>query len=197
MKEHLEIAGPLIIAGVSMGAMVSLRIALLPTNLNITGLILLGVNTTPPSDAAKASLKYVRDIWTSTAQPSEDIMNLSIQAWGGSPDIEGPRAKKVKEHWVERHSGSENVDNIMDSINNQDDIRGRLREVAVQKVLLVHGSDDLTYPVGEAELVKKGLTAVGDVRLEILDGVGHLVFHIRKGEDVVRLIERFVVDVFG
>ena len=122
-------------------------------------------------------------------------MNAAIRAWGGDPDVEGPRSRRIKWDWVERYSGAENVDPVLESMNVRDDIRGRLGEVKV-KVLIVHGEVDQGWKVEEAEMVRDGLVNA-EVRFEVIRGSGHLIIWMRDSEDVSGIIGEFVREVCG
>ncbi|KAL4885394.1 putative alpha/beta hydrolase [Aspergillus karnatakaensis] len=178
-----------IIAAISMGTMVALRIALLDQS-KLSGLILLSANADAASEAHRIGFSQLRDIWTSTPSPSEAIMNGAILAWGGAPDIQGPRAQRIRAEWIARHSGKENIDPTMESMMERDSVLDRLGEIQVP-VLLVHGEDDRTYPVQDAVDIQNQLVNT-NVDLKILPGHGHLLVYLRESDDVTALIKGFV-----
>jgi pimeloyl-ACP methyl ester carboxylesterase len=178
-----------------MGAMVALRMALLEPA-RVSGLVLLGASETLPSEASKKAFGQVRDIWVATPTPSEEIMNISIVAWGGAPDVNGDRATRVKDYWVKRHSGPEHVDEILFSVLHRSDITDRLGEIQAP-VLLIHGEKDETYPLADAELIRDKLTGSADVQLKVIDGSGHLVIHMRDPHDIAQLINNFAAKTFA
>lgn len=172
-----------------MGSLIATRLALAyPTR--VDGLCLLSSTATAESPEAAAAVAQVRDIWVSTDAPSESIMDIAIQGWGGEADLAGPRATQIKRHWVSRHSGAENIDAILASVVGRDNILGRLKEITVP-VLLVHGELDATWKVQEAEAIRDALVNAR-VKLEVLKGVGHMVIWLRESRDVSDLIAGFV-----
>ncbi|KAL3483662.1 putative alpha/beta hydrolase [Aspergillus germanicus] len=179
----------IIVAAISMGTMIALRMALL-NQTKLTGLILLSANASAASEAHKIGFPQLRDIWTSTPSPSEAIMNGAIIAWGGATDVTSPRAQRIRDDWIQRHSGRENIDPTLEAMMKRESLLGRLGEIRVP-VLLVHGEDDQTYPVADAEDIQRALVNAGDVSLEVLKGEGHILVYLRKSEDVTGLIRGF------
>ncbi|KAL2844171.1 putative alpha/beta hydrolase [Aspergillus pseudoustus] len=184
----------ILVAAISMGTMVALRMALLDQS-KLSGLVLLSANASAASDAHKTGFPQLRDIWTSTPAPSEAIMNGAILAWGGTTDVTGPRAQRIRDDWVARHSGKERIDPTLRSMMEREGLLGRLGEVRVP-VLLIHGEDDRTYPVQDAVDIQRALVNTEDVSLEVLKGEGHLLVYLRESEDVTGLIRGFAVRVF-
>ncbi|CEL08508.1 hypothetical protein ASPCAL11657 [Aspergillus calidoustus] len=184
----------IIVTAISMGTMVALRIALLQQT-KLTGLILLSANASAASEAHKTGFPQLRDIWTATPSPSDAIMNGAILAWGGATDVNSPRAQRIRDDWVQRHSGKENIDPTLASMMGRESLLGRLSEIRVP-VLLVQGEDDRTYPVADAEEIQRGLVNA-PVSLEVLKGEGHLLVYLRESEDVTGLIRGFAARVFG
>ncbi|KAI9369655.1 putative alpha/beta hydrolase [Aspergillus egyptiacus] len=182
-----------IVVAISMGAMVALRMALLHQD-QLSGLILLSANADKASDLHRIGFPDVCDTWTSTPSPSNAIMNSAILAWGGSPDLRGPRAQRIRQDWVERHSGAENIRPTLRSMMERDGLLHRLGEIWVP-VLLVHGEDDQTYPVQDALDIHNALVNA-EARLEIIPGEGHLLVCLRDSADVTGLIKGFVEKAF-
>jgi hypothetical protein len=83
----------------------------------------------------------VRDIWVSTPSPSEEIIDIVIRGWAGDPDVSSPHAQRIKRYWVARHSGVENVDTILQSMEQRENLLTKQHEIIVQ-VLLVYGELD-------------------------------------------------------
>jgi 3-oxoadipate enol-lactonase len=175
-----------------MGSLIALRIALAHPS-RVTALALLACLATAASPEGIALINQVRDIWVSTPTPSEDIMNAAIRGWGGDPDVTGPRAQRIKRDWVDRHSGAENIDEILESLNVRDDIRPRLGEIKT-RVLIMNGELDETWKLEEREIVRDGMVNA-DVKFEVVKGSGHLVVYTRDSEDVSRMIGDFVREV--
>ncbi|KAL2818039.1 Alpha/Beta hydrolase protein [Aspergillus granulosus] len=182
-----------LVAAISMGTMVALRMALL-SQTKLSGLILLSANASAASEAHKIGFPQLRDIWTSTPSPSDAIMNGAILAWGGATDIDCPRAQRIRDDWVQRHSGKENIDPTLRSMMERESLLGRLAEIRVP-VLLVHGEDDRTYPVQDAVAIQRGLVNAAGVTLEVLKGEGHILVYLRDSEDVTSLIRGFATKV--
>jgi pimeloyl-ACP methyl ester carboxylesterase len=216
VQDKLEIA-KFGIVGFSMGSLIAIRIALLMSSAQssssdasttktiatdkgrktLSFLILLSSTGTSPTEAVQKAFYQVRDIWISTPQPSEEIMNASILNWGGSPDVSSHRAKQIKKYWIEQHFGAERINAILESINQRDDILGKLSELKGVPVLLIHGEDDQTWPLAEAEAIQRSLTGKGTTaRLIIIPGAGHLLIHMRESADVTALVRGFVVENF-
>jgi pimeloyl-ACP methyl ester carboxylesterase len=156
---------------------------------NLSGLILLSANADAASDAHRIGFPQLRDIWTSTPSPSEEIMNGAILAWGGSPDVHGHRAQRIREDWIARHSGKENIDPTLHSMMERDAVLNRLGDIKIP-VLLVHGENDGTYPMQDALDIQRNLVNA-DVSLEVLNGEGHLLVYLRESDDVTSLIKGF------
>lgn len=117
-------------------------------------------------------------------------MDLSIAAWGGGLDPHSVRCQAIKKAWVARHSGAENVDAIFESVNERDGVQGRLGEVR-GRVVVVHGAEDATWGVEEARRMVEGMVNA-QVRLVVLEGVGHFLVCARESEDVGALIGGFL-----
>jgi 3-oxoadipate enol-lactonase len=175
-----------------MGSCIALRIAL-SHPARITALVLMASTVDASSPEGKAAFYQMRDIWVSTPTPSEEIMNIGIQGWGGEPDVKGPRALRVKHYWVERYSGAESVDAILKSVEERDNLFPRLHEIAVP-VLLVHGELDETWKL-EGMLRIRDALANAKVETYVVKGSGHLVIHMRDSEDVSQAIAQFVNQV--
>ncbi len=175
-----------------MGAGVALRLAI-SHPARITALVLMASTAEASSPEATAAIGQVRDVWVSTPAPSEDIMDAAIGAWGGGPDVNGVRAQRVKRDWVARHSGAENIDAILQSMDRRDNLFSRLHEIAVP-VLLVHGERDETWDVQGAFRIRDAI-GTDKARIHIVKDSGHLVIHMRDSEDVCQLISDFVRQV--
>ena len=172
-----------------MGGCIALRMAL-SHNSRIAALILMSTTANEGSPGAKAAITQVRDIWVSTPSPSEDIMNISIQGWGGDPDVNGPRARKIKRDWIERHSGADQVDSVLQSMTGRENLLGRLHEITAP-VLIVHGEMDRTWDKEDAARIRDGLINA-KVSFKIVKDSGHLVVWMRDSEDVSRIVADFV-----
>ncbi|KAH6706318.1 Alpha/Beta hydrolase protein [Leptodontidium sp. MPI-SDFR-AT-0119] len=181
-----------IFIGISMGALITMRLALSHPS-RITALCLISSTATAETPDATAAITQVRNIWVSTVVPSEAIMDISIRGWGGEPDLAGTRAQQIKRHWVARHSGAKNIDAILKSIVERDEILGRLREITVP-VLVVHGELDETWKVKEAEAIRDALVNA-KVGLEIVKDSGHMVLWLRDSMDIAGMIGNFVGEI--
>jgi 3-oxoadipate enol-lactonase len=179
-------------AGISMGAAVVLRIALAHPS-RITALTLMGSTAEASTPEGDASTQQMRDIWVSTPSPSEDIMDIGIRSWGGDPDVTGPRAKRIKQYWVTRHSGAESVDAILQSVNERDALLPRLHEITVP-VLLIHGEKDETWELEGALRIQDAI-GKDKAKTYIVKDSGHLVIHMRDSEDVSQAIAKFINQV--
>ena len=172
-----------------MGSGIALRMALSHPSL-VTALVLMSSTADAPTAEGVAAIDKVRDVWVSTPSPSEKIMNIAMMGWGGDPDVHGPRAQLVKRHWVERHSGAENVDAILQSVNQRESLFHRLHEVTVPS-LLVHGDRDETWDLQGALRIRDALVNA-DVKMHIVKDTGHLLIHMRDSEDVSQVIWEFI-----
>ncbi|GFF32109.1 putative esterase YtxM [Aspergillus udagawae] len=193
LLKELELS-KVVIAAISMGSMIALRLALLD-QARFSGLVLLASNASAVTDAQRSAFYQLSDIWVATPAPSEQIMNAAILSWGGSPDLDGPRAKQIKQDWVQRHSGAENVLPTLNSMMERDSLLDRLGEIR-GPVLLIQGEDDTTYPLQDAVEIKERLVNA-EVRLEVIKGEGHLLIHLREAKDVAEWIQAFAQRVLG
>ncbi|GFF97715.1 putative esterase YtxM [Aspergillus udagawae] len=193
LLKELELS-KVMIAAISMGSMIALRLALLD-RARFSGLILLASNASASTDAQRTAFYQLSDTWIATPAPSEQIMNAAILSWGGNPDLEGPRATRIKEDWIQHHSGAENVVPILNSMMERDSLLDQLGEIRVP-VLLIQGEDDKTYPLQDVLEIKEGLVNA-DVCLEIVKDEGHLLIHLREAKDVAGWIQAFVQKVLG
>lgn len=175
-----------------MGSLIAMRIALAHAS-HVAGLCLIASTATAESPEGTAAIGQVRDIWLSTAVPSESIMDIAIQGWGGDTDLAGARARQIKCHWMARHAGAENIDAILASVTGRDTILDKLKEITVP-VLIVHGQLDLTWNVKEAKAIRDALVNT-KVQLEVLKDVGHMMIWLRDSIDVSCLIEGFAKEV--
>jgi len=180
--------------GLSMGCLISLRLALTHPS-RVTALVLMAGTATAATPESIAGILQLREMWVATPKPSEDVMDIAVRGWGGNPDTTGARADRIKRYWQERYSGPENVDATLHSLNEREDIRGRLREIK-SPVLLIHGELDETRKLEEAEAIRDELINAR-VRLEIIKGSGHLVIWMRESNDVSKLIGDFVKEIEG
>lgn len=181
-----------IFAGVSMGAGIALHIALSHPS-RITALILMGSTADATTAEATAAISQVRDIWVSTPSPSEEIMDIAIRGWGGDPDVKGPRAQRIKRYWAERHSGAENVDPVLQSIEQREFLFPRLHEITAP-VLLVHGEKDETWKLEGMLHIRDALVNT-QVKTYVVKDSGHLVIHMRDSEDVSQVMVKFIDEV--
>ncbi|RHZ51860.1 hypothetical protein CDV55_103189 [Aspergillus turcosus] len=193
LLKELELSN-VMIAAISMGSMIALRLALLD-QARFPGLVLLGSNASAATDAQRSAFYQLRDIWVATPAPSEEIMNAAILSWGGNPDVDGPHATRIKQDWVQRHSGAENVVPTLNSMMERDAVLDRLGEICIP-VLLIHGEDDKTYPLRDAVEIQQSLVNA-DVRLQVVKGEGHLLIHLREARDVAEWIQDFSQKVLG
>ena len=177
------------IAGISMGACIALRLALSHQS-RIDALILMSSTAGEESAEGKAAITQVRDIWVSSPSPSEEIMNIAIQGWGGDPNVNGPRAQRIKRDWIERHSGADQIDPVLQSVTQRDNLLEQLREITVP-VLIVHGQLDATWGLEHAINIQNALVNA-KVTMKVVKESGHLVVWTRDSEDVSRMIADFV-----
>ncbi|KAI8801831.1 putative alpha/beta hydrolase [Cladochytrium replicatum] len=182
-----------ILVGISMGALIALRAAL-TAPLRITALVVMAATGAASSEQDTANFRIVRNIWVSTPTPPEPIMDASIVAWGGDPDVNGVRSRRIKDAWIARHSGAENVDAVLKSVVGRDDVLERLGSLEMP-VLIVHGEHDATWPLEHAENIQAALKKAKSVRLEVVKESGHLVVAMRDSEDVSELIVGFAKEV--
>ena len=169
-----------------MGSLIAMRIALnYPQYVN--GVVALSSTSRAATPEAVALFQQVYDVWISTPTPSEEIMNLSIQAWGGSPDITCNRAMTIKKNWCERYNGAKNVEAIAQAVNSRDDIVGRLSDIECP-ILLIQGEKDTTWSLEEAEITVKQLK---DGEVKVVPATGHMLIFIRDAPEVNGWIEEF------
>jgi 3-oxoadipate enol-lactonase len=175
-----------------MGACIALRIAISNPS-RVTALVVMASTAEPSSPEGTAAIGQVRDIWVSTPSPSEEIMDVAIQAWGGAPDVKGPRAQRVKRHWLQRHSGAENVDAVLESVDRRENLLPRLHEIMVP-VMLIHGEQDETWKLENILHIRDALVSA-KVKTHIVKDSGHLVIYMRDSKDVSQVIAEFVSQV--
>jgi pimeloyl-ACP methyl ester carboxylesterase len=175
-----------------MGACIAMRIAL-SHQPRTSALILMASTSEPSNPEASAATGQMRDIWASTPSPSEEIMDIGIRSWGGDQDVNGPRAHRVKSDWKSRHSGAENVDSILQSVDQRENLLSRVHEFTVP-VLLVHGEKDETWKLEGALRIRD---AIGKDKAEIyiVQNSGHLVIYMRESEDVSQIIAKFLKQI--
>ena len=178
--------------GASMGAAIALRLALTHPS-HVTALILMGSTADASTAEGTAAVNQMRDIWVSTPSPSEEIMDIAIRSWGGDPDVNGPRAQRVKRDWVARHSGADNVDSILQSVDQRDYLLPRLHEITVP-VFLIHGEKDETWKLEGALRIRDAI-GKATTKTYIVKHSGHLVIHMRDSEDVSQVIAKFLNEV--
>ncbi|OAQ72883.1 alpha/beta hydrolase [Pochonia chlamydosporia 170] len=181
-----------IFVGISMGASVVLQAALSHPS-RVAALVVIAATGKSATPEQKAAFDQLAQIWSSTPTPSEEIMDAAIRSWGGDPDVTGPRARHIKDYWVERHSGADNINAVLESNQEREDIIARLESIRCP-VLMIHGENDETYTLGGAEEIRNGLRNV-NVQFEVIKGSGHLVIGMRDSHDVSMLIKDFVNEV--
>lgn len=126
--------------------------------------------------------------WIATPTPSEELMNLSIKAWGGGLDVDSDRCKVIKRDWERRYNGAANVESIAECLNTRDDIVDKLKDITMP-VLLVQGEKDIMWTVEETELARDALP---NAELKVIKGGGHMLIFAREADDVNGLIEGFL-----
>lgn len=191
LQDELKIERAILV-GISMGASIAFCIALSHPS-RVKALISIASTGEASSPDASAAIAKVRDIWVSTRSPSEEIMDISIRGWGGNPDVKGPRAMSVKQHWVKRHSGAENVDSILDSVCHRENLLHRLHKIIVP-VMLIHGEKDETWKL-EGMLRIRDVLVNAKVEIFVVKDSGHLVIHMRESEDVSEAMADFIIQV--
>lgn len=172
-----------------MGASVALQLALTHQH-RISGLVLIGATASAATPQETEAFSQLSKAWSSTPTPSDDVMNLAIQSWGGNPDVNSARAQMIKSYWVARHSGAKNIEAVLESNQERKDIIAGLEDIRVP-VLMVHGELDAAYSLEGAEVIRDHLVNA-DVKFEVVKDSGHLVIGMRDSEDVSQLIGDFV-----
>lgn len=175
-----------------MGASVALHAAMSHPS-RVTALVVIAATGTAATAEQKAGFEQLAQIWASTPVPTEEVMDASIRSWGGDPDLSGPYARRIKDHWATRHAGGENIYAILRSNQEREDILDRL-QVIRGPVLMVHGEKDGTYTLDGAKAIRDGLRNA-DVKFEVIKDSPHLVIGMRDSEDVSMLIKDFVKEV--
>lgn len=175
-----------------MGASVVLHTALSHPS-RVAALVVIAATGKSATTEQKESFEQLAQVWASTPVPSEEVMDAAIRSWGGEPDLSGPYARRIKDHWATRHAGAENINAILQSNQEREDILGRL-EAIQGPVLMIHGEKDGTYPLDGAEAIRDGLRNA-TVKFEVIKDSPHLVIGMRDSEDVSILIENFVKEV--
>jgi pimeloyl-ACP methyl ester carboxylesterase len=175
-----------------MGASVILHAALSHPS-RVAALVVIAATCKAATAQQKEAFEQLAQAWSSTPTPSEAVMDLAIQSWGGDPDLSGPYARGIKEHWVTRHSGAENISAVLQSNQEREDILGRLEAIRCP-VLMVHGELDATYTLDGAEAIRDGLRNA-QVTFQVIKNSGHLVIGMRDSEDVSMLIGDFAKQV--
>ena len=156
--------------------------------IRVKGIVALSsVSRAAPQSVVEA-LEQVYKAWVATPTPSEDIMNLAIQGWGGNIDVNSDRCKIIKQDWQTRHNGAVNVEPIAACLNTRDDIVGKLEDVKIP-VLLIQGEDDRIWTVEEAKIARNALP---NAELKIIKGAGHMLIFVSEADDVNSLIEGFL-----
>ena len=166
--------------------MIALRMALShPTR--VKGIVALSSVCRAAPQPVVEAFEKVYKVWVATPTPSDDIMNLAIQGWGGSLDVNSDRCKIIKRDWRTRYNGSVNVEAIAECLNTRDDIVEQLKNTKVP-VLLIQGEDDRTWTVEEAEIARDALP---NAELKVIKEAGHMLIFARKADDVNSSIEGF------
>lgn len=132
--------------------MIALRMALSHL-ICVKGVVSLSSVSRAALQSVRKSLKKRTKHGQQLQPPSEVIMNLAIQGWRGSHDVDSDRCKTIKRDWDTRYSGTVNVESIPACLNTRDDIFERLENVKVP-VLLIQGEDDRTWAVEETEIAR-------------------------------------------
>lgn len=113
LQDELRISKA-IIAGSSMGGGIAQRITLSYPS-HILTLMLMSTTTLGGTPESKAAVLQFHDKWYSTPVPTEQIMNATIQSFGGDVVVDSPRAREIKHDWVENHAGEHRLDEVMES----------------------------------------------------------------------------------
>lgn len=175
--------------GTSQGGFIVLRMALLEPQ-RVQGLILLGTTPYPETEHGKAIIRRVRDKWCETKIPSEEALSMKSASFGGSTRIGEEKFAKVKQMWFERHLGPEGYNPALNCLANHDGVEDRLGEINTP-VLVLHGSEDKSYPAEELDAWVSKLPNVW--KFEIVERGMHYLSFTEPGDEVcAQLIPEFI-----
>lgn len=167
LLEHLSVNGPVVVCGLSMGGYVALEFYRQYPEY-VDALIL--ASTRAGADTAEG--KANRDKLAAAAR--EKGVDAVIEAM--LPNLLSPYTRENDPdliEYVEEMMRSTSVEGIVGALmgmKERPDSRPTLAEIDVP-TLIIHGADDKTIPVSEAEAMHE---AIEDSQLVIIDGAGHL-----------------------
>ena len=177
------------VMGTSQGGFIALRMALLAPQ-RIQGLILLGTSPTAESEENKTKLRQIRDKWCETKIPSEEALLAKAASFGGPQRVGEKVYEKVKQMWLERHLGPEGYNPPLNCLIEHDGIEDRLKEIKTP-VLVIHGTDDKSYP---AENVNNWVSKLPNVwKFQIVERGTHYLSFTEPGDEVcAQLVPEFI-----
>ena len=187
--EGLEMDCP-VLAGMSMGGFMALRFALEYPDA-ISGLVLIDAIAEPhPEEDVQLYQGMIDEIRDAETVP-EDTAQASAQFLFGETTFE--RRPELVESWIDRWSTypGEAVYQEISSWLRREDLTDRLNEIDVP-ALVVHGEEDASLDVEQAERMADGL----DARFEVVPEAGHSS-NLERPETVNAAIREFLEGVHG
>jgi 3-oxoadipate enol-lactonase len=175
------------VAGISMGGMVAMRLALAHPDV-VRSLVLLGTSASP--EQAERAHRYEMMARVMTEQGPEAIMQGVIPIFFSQAFIGGQPQKleAFKEQF--RSLNPQEVYRATLAVTRRRDISEDIKSIRVPTLIIV-GEQDLTEPVSEAESIQR---QIAGSRLEKIAGAGHMT-PLEQPERVTALIEKFLSQV--
>jgi len=175
------------VAGLSMGGMVAVRLALAHPEV-VRSLMLLDTSARP--EQAERAPQYETMARISREQGPEAIMQGVIPIFFSQAFIEGQPQKleAFKEQF--RSLNPEGVYRATLAVTRRRDICEEIKSIRVPTLVIV-GKEDLAMPVREAETIQR---QIAGSRLEKIAGAGHMT-PIEQPEKVTAIIEEFLSQV--
>jgi pimeloyl-ACP methyl ester carboxylesterase len=168
LLETLEIMGPVVVGGLSMGGYVALSLAArYPTR--VKALILMdtraGADTPEVAQGREATAKTV--IAADSAAPVVDSM---LPRLFSKMTLEQQAARVEPMKAVMERTAPQGIAGALRGMASRPDRRGDLPKIAVPTLVLV-GEEDIITPPAEARAMAD---AIPNARLEVIPGAGHL-----------------------
>jgi pimeloyl-ACP methyl ester carboxylesterase len=177
------------VLGTSQGGFIALRMALLEPD-RIQGLILLGTSPSAETEQNKINFQKLRDKWCETKIPSEEALLAKAASFGGPARVGEKTFEKIKQMWIERHTGPEGYNPSLNCLLNRDGIEDRLSEIK-SPVLVLHGTEDKPFPVKDVNSWVSKLPNLW--KFEIVERGTHYLSFTEPGDEVcARLVPEFI-----
>ncbi len=180
-------ASPAHMAGLSMGGMVDMRLALAHPE-DVRSLVLL--DTSAEEEAAERRPQYEALAGAARANGTESVVDLVVPFFF-STGFQQSRPEQVaafRQQFID--SNIDGIEQATKAVTRRTSVLGRLSEIKLPTLVIV-GSDDISTTPDRAQHIAEGIAGA---RLETIAGSGHITA-IEQPERISQLLSEFLAQV--